>query len=304
MQLRAMAPHASLLASALSFYICCAGAAELRGHRRLQDHAEWRHELTSASRPSLAKLQQEFVDALRPCAPCQSFKRFGEEHDGGYVMCEDDLGHGLVGALSYGINGFDGWGMAVASRFGIQLHEYDCFNATKPRPCAGCKVQFHSECIQSLAFTQNLERRRDFKTLSAQLSENGLASAGERSLLLKLDVEGAEWNILASEPMETLRKMRQIVVEFHEISPDSDFRQYLQAFQKLEAAGFAVAHVHGNNCCRVAKLNGFEVPSFLEVTFVPAPSDGCRPGLAVHLPMDSTNVPDKPEVEVVLPVRK
>merc|ERR1719373_822497 len=69
---------------------------------------------------------REFLKALRLCAPCSKFQRFGERNDGGFVMCADGLNKGLVGAYSYGSRGYDQWGMDVASRLRIPLPEYDC----------------------------------------------------------------------------------------------------------------------------------------------------------------------------------
>ena len=66
---------------------------------------------------------------------------------GGYVTCMDGLDQGLAGIYSYGINGFDGWGMEMASRYKLPLNEYDCTNFNAPAACSGCDVHFHGECI-------------------------------------------------------------------------------------------------------------------------------------------------------------
>merc|ERR1719161_1363139 len=44
----------------------------------------------------------ELLQALRPCKPCEQPKRYGEVHDGGYVLCEEDLSRGgLQGVYSF-----------------------------------------------------------------------------------------------------------------------------------------------------------------------------------------------------------
>ena len=43
----------------------------------------------------------------------------------------------------------------------------------------------------------------------------GNADAKERSLLLKIDVESAEWKVLAEEPVENLLKFRKFVIAIY-----------------------------------------------------------------------------------------
>merc|ERR550514_165644 len=50
---------------------------------------------------------------FKPCAQCDAPKRYGEKHDGGYVMCSELMeNHMVSGGYSLGISGYDGWGEA------------------------------------------------------------------------------------------------------------------------------------------------------------------------------------------------
>jgi len=261
---------------------------------------------------------RDFLKTLRLCAPCQKYERFGEANDGGYVMCADGLDKGLVGAYSYGINGFDGWGMAIASRFHIPLNEYDCTNAKKPVVCEGCDVHFHGECIlhnngnaeaeaeqlrgvgdaraadnEGNADTTSRVTAASFKTLSQMLKDSGNANAKDHSLMLKIDVESAEWKVFAEEPVENMRKFREIVVEYHWINQVQNHKLYLQAVKKIEQAGFAVAHMHGNNYGGPMQHYGeFSIPDVLEVTYIPKPKEGCAANIPYHNDLDMPNSPD------------
>jgi hypothetical protein len=215
---------------------------------------------------------KEFLRTLRLCAPCSKYTRIGEDYDGGYIMCSDGLDHGLTTAYSYGINGFDGWGMGIASRYHIPLHEYDCTNFKQPAVCQGCTVHFHPECI----LNQNGAPRHGFKTMSQQLQESGNSAAADRTLLLKIDVEAAEWDVFAQEPVENFRKFRQIVVEYHWISKTHQHGLYMKAVKKIEQAGFAVTHLHGNNYGGGLQYYGeYAIPNVLEVTYIQKPAAGC-----------------------------
>jgi len=229
---------------------------------------------------------REFLKTLRLCASCQKFERIGESYDGGYVMCTDGLDHGLIGAYSYGINGVDGWGMSIASRYHIPLYEYDCTNLNQPKVCNGCTVHFHGECILNHLGQQ----RYDYKTLTQQLQDSGNAEAAERSLLLKIDVEAAEWNVFAEEPVENMRKFREIVVEYHWLGQSEKHDLYLKAVKKIEQAGFAVTHLHGNNYGGGLQYFGnYQIPNVLEVTYIQKPASGCAANIPYHVPQDMPN---------------
>merc|ERR1719356_267670 len=112
-------------------------------------------------------------------------------------MCTDGLEHGLVAAYSYGVNGFDRWGMELARKYHIPLYEYDCTNPLKPEPCAGCDVHFNLECITSAKNTASLLPNSAYKTFAQHLAANGHAQKDPGNILLKIDTEGAEWQTFA-----------------------------------------------------------------------------------------------------------
>jgi len=243
---------------------------------------------------------RDFLKTLRLCAPCKAYERIGEDHDGGYVTCMDGLDKGLVGAYSYGINGFDGWGMAMASRYHLPLNEYDCTNNKQPVVCQGCDVHFHGECILNNKGPQ----KANFKTLTQQLADSGNAKAKDSSLLLKIDVEAAEWKVFAEEPVENIKKFRQIVVEYHWLSEEHQHPLYLQAVKKIEQAGLVATHLHGNNYGGGLQYFGeYSIPNVLEVTYIQKPASGkCSNNIPYHLDMDQTNQQEAPEIgDAVLP---
>jgi hypothetical protein len=242
---------------------------------------------------------RDFLRTLRLCAPCQHYERIGEAHDGGYVMCTDGLDSGLVGAYSYGINGFDGWGMGVASKYRLRLDEYDCTNFNQPAACYGCDVHFHPECILNAYGSP----KPLYKKLAQQLQESGNGHAADRSLLLKIDVEAAEWDVFADEPAENLRKFREIVVEYHWIEQTHKHELYNRAVQKIEQAGFSVTHLHGNNFGGGTRYFGqYSIPNVIEVTYIPTPPQGCAANIPYRLPQDTPNNANSAELpNAVLP---
>lgn len=71
-------------------------------------------------------------------------------------------------------------------------------------------------------------------TLADVLAEQNL----DRVDLLKLDCEGAEYEILMKTPLEVLTRVQRIVMEYHNV--DSD-HTHIQLIRFLESAGYSVS---------------------------------------------------------------
>ncbi len=180
------------------------------------------------------EVRRHLFAELRPVSlsNCQ-LERFGEAHDGGYLMCGNLLG-AVKSAYSYGIAGYDKWGCDISTRLGVEVHEYDCFDPRRPS-CAGGKLRFHDECVAGRRY---VEDGRLFDTLSNQTARNG---DGGRIAVMKIDVEGAEWDSFLQTPEAVLDRMDQIAVEFHGTN-----RRALAVVRMLKKR-FYVAHLHFNN---------------------------------------------------------
>ena len=179
--------------------------------------------------------RQVLFDLLQPIAlaNCQ-LERFGDAHDGGYLLCANLL-EAVESGYSYGIAGRDKWGCDVSTRLNVKLHQYDCFNTDQPECPAGDTV-FHAECIGP---TPKTEDGRPFDTLQNQLAKNGDAN---RRVVVKMDVEGAEWDSLLHAPDETLARIDQLAIEFHY----TDEERFVKTVRRLKQF-FHVAHLHFNN---------------------------------------------------------
>ncbi len=196
----------------------------------------------------LAELQPVDIPNCRP-------ERFGEPHDGGYVMCANLL-ESVKAGYSYGISGYDQWGCDVARRLGVRVHQYDCFNLEKPT-CAGGVTVFHAECIAPSRSVD--EAGRVFDTFESQFARNG---DGAKHVVVKIDVEGAEWQTFLDTPPEVFDRIDQLVVEFHGV----DREHYLAAVRRLKQF-FLVGNLHINNYACAPGLDPFPAWAY-EVLFV------------------------------------
>src|SRR5436309_15871325 len=159
------------------------------------------------------KLREAILAELQPVAlkNC-TLKRFGSANDGGYLMCEN-LVEPLDAGYSYGVGRNDDWGCEVSRRYHVPVHEYDCFDPARPT-CNGGTFVFHDECVGDRT---GYRESRFFDTLENQIRKNGnLPEAGRPArLIIKMDIEGGEWETLLAAPDELLASIPQIAMELH-----------------------------------------------------------------------------------------
>ena len=247
-----------------------------------------RREQGGAERPSYAAaIRQKLFAEVQPVkvTNCE-LRRFGEAHDGGYLLCVNLLG-AVTAGYSYGVSGYDGWGCDVSRTLHVMVHQYDCFDLREPS-CPDGSTTFHGECV---AGTRSVEDGRLFDTMRAQFVKNGDEN---RHLVVKMDVEGAEWDSFLLAPDSVFDHIDQLQVEFHHV----DDRRYVATMQRLKGF-FYVAHVHYNNFSCDADMAPFPSWAF-EVLFVNKTigmSDG-SPAAPGPGPLDAVNNPARADCQV------
>jgi hypothetical protein len=177
------------------------------------------------------------------------FERVGDKHDGGYVVCKN-LVERAEAFYSYGISASDTWGCTLSARHRRPVHQYDCFNLERP-PCDGALPIFHEECVGP---KREIIDGRPFDTVAAQIERNGDAG---KHLVMKMDVEGAEWPSLLTVPDSVLNQIDHLNVEFHGVE-EGHYEQTMAHLSRL----FHVVNIHYNNwTCSP------DVPPFPATTF-------------------------------------
>jgi hypothetical protein len=226
------------------------------------------------------------LDELRPVAlqNC-TLARYGSPNDGGYLMCQN-LVENLGAGYSYGVGPNDDWGCDVSTRYKVPMHQYDCFDPARPS-CKTGQFVFHNECL-----APRTERSwgRDFDTLTNQIARNG--DAGKR-LIVKIDIEGAEWDSILATSDDVLNTFDQMPMELH----GTDDEMFLKVIQKLKK-NFYLVNLHFNNfACspQFAPMPGwaYQVLFVNKRIGVLDPSKGTPPPSPLNAP-DGRGVPDCP----------
>jgi hypothetical protein len=163
------------------------------------------------------------------------------------------------------------------------MHQYDCFNTKRPL-CDGGQFIFHEECVGPTAARID---NRAFDSVTNQVAKNG--DTGKR-LLVKMDVENAEWDSLAATDDSVLDHIDQLAIELHGLDDD----KYLGVVEKLKKT-FHIANVHFNNYACMWWTPPFPALAF-EILFVNKRLgivDTANPWAVHPHPLDAVNNPKK-----------
>ena len=221
----------------------------------------------------LAELQPV---ALKNC----TFKRFGSANDGGYLMCEN-LIEPVDAGYSYGVGPNDDWGCEVSRRYHVPVHQYDCFDPARPS-CNGGTFVFHNECVGDRT---GQRESRFFDTLENQIRKNG--DTGHH-LIIKMDIEGAEWDSLLAAPEELLASIPQITMEMHGYNDP----KILEVIRKLKR-NFYLVNLHFNNWSCTWKAAPLPAWAY-QTHWVNKRIGVLDPAVPVPAPMSPLNAPDSP----------
>lgn len=202
---------------------------------------------------------REILETLRWLEPRRAAGfdkvRLGSAADGGYVQL-DDL-RDISRAFSLGVSTDDNWDIVLALK-GIAVDQYD--HSILSAPTSHPRLTFNRRKISAVGSD-------DAASLAEAIAGHG--RNGTADLILKIDIEGDEWDVFDQADGETLARFAQIVCEFHHLFQLRDERFHARArrvFTKL-ADHFAVVHVHANNYGALSRISGKAIPDTLEVTY-------------------------------------
>lgn len=204
-------------------------------------------------------VSREQIDKLRQLFPLKvssniSWKRYGTPGDGGYLL-NDDISESDI-CVSLGIGDNYSFDVDIAK----SCSQVVMFDHTIPPP-------------QHLTSNMNFEKIGIAATESENFTtiEKIISTLPEESdLILKIDVEGAEWEVLESLTPNALLRFRQIAAEFHNLHSLHDSEQFnriVKSLSKISQTHF-LANFHVNNWASYQLIAGVPFPDVVEVTYV------------------------------------
>lgn len=185
--------------------------------------------------------------------------RIGNAGDGGYVAL--DMLRPEQPVYSYGVGPDSSFDFSLGQR-GHQVFMYD-HTVEGPRGAKPSNCHFIREGIAPVPTPG-----QPLDTLENHLARNG--HLGRRDLILKMDIEGAEWPVFGALPGGVFTGFEQIMVEVHGLRRlgNGPHRRAVHAALSRLAARFTLFHVHANVWGGLALVEGLPVANVLELSYV------------------------------------
>lgn len=201
------------------------------------------------------------------------FRRFGSPYDGGYVLADDITNSDVL--ISYGIGRNIDFEEDIL-RYANSAFLYD--GTIEELPKQTNKAIFVKHNVSADNFTNTFEDIID------------------KDLILKCDIEAAEWNILRNVTTDQLSRFRQIAIELHDLDSVENLA-ILNLFLNTALQTHSVVYVHPNNHVGAVMMDNRYLPRVIEVTLVRNNSyDIVEYDVPNIKSFDRPNTPDAPDL--------
>jgi hypothetical protein len=200
--------------------------------------------------------------------------------DGGYVILNSNFGSKFI--LGYGVDKDLSFENEMTERYGMKGTVFD--HTIEDVPNTSAEVKYIPEGIGS---------KDEYPLFTLATHVKRYIPDGE-SYILKMDVEGCEWDVLRTAD---LSRVTQLIIELHEMQ---NFPK--EIIEKLDEK-FYLAHIHGNNCHNQpwVQLDRWrKMPRYLECTYVRKDlvSGAVLDNGIFPIPQDVKCRPDVPELQM------
>ena len=215
------------------------------------NHHYWIEKLNS--RTELENFLAQFRKHYISC----DLVRIGGDGDGGYLLPNilEDVSYCFSPGVDYTAN----FEKELSDKFNIKSYMADA--SVKQPPLLDDNFEFIPKFLGACT-------RGEFTTLSEWISQSDVES--DKNGILQMDIEGGEYDVLIYEDAITLSSFSVMIIEFHNLQKmfEKDYLKMISAIFEKIYKNFSICHVHPNNCCGIASLDGIDIPRVIEVTFI------------------------------------
>lgn len=225
------------------------------------------------------------LNLMEVISPGNTLKRAGGGGDGGYIMIYPYSDTKI--AYSFGISNDVSWDLQMAEN-GYEVYQYDHTISKLPIE----NKAFHWKRQGLTGGTECFE----LKQLETLIKENGHGS--QSGMVLKMDIEGYEWEVFSNIDTRVLKQFDQITLELHNLLSFRRNPFVLKALDKI-ASTHQTIYVHANNSRKVDLCSTLVTPDFLEVTFVLREKyEFKKSELVLPTILDEPNISGYPEIRL------
>jgi hypothetical protein len=197
----------------------------------------------------------DFLSLVRPVKTKHDLIRVGGDTDGGYLVPNDM--ENVEVCFSPGVSEVAHFEADLAKK-GIKCFLAD-YSVQAP-PISNVLFDFEKKYLGPAESDV-------FMTLEDWVRRK---APNKSDFILQMDIEGAEYGVIFDTSLETLKKFRILVIEFHELDSLTDKLGYeliYLTFMKI-LKEFEVVHIHPNNCIKPIQYGGTDIPPIMEFTFL------------------------------------
>ena len=229
-----------------------------------------------------------FLELLTPeSSEGIKFSRKGSINDGGYVFCDFQKQYSKL--ISFGVGDNVDFEYAISSL----VNSIDLYDPTVDKlPRKIENANFHKIGLGP-------HFGNGFLTLY-DATKNSLP---DNQLLLKIDIEGGEWDSIVATDLELLTSFSQIFLELHNLHKIYDqliLSKYILTLEKLRH-NHDIVSVHANNWSAYSVIQGVPLPDTIEVTLLRRDNHLNKRNSTDFNAKDfqSPNNPDKPDYHII-----
>ena len=200
----------------------------------------------------------------------KNLKLFGILGDGAYILTDDLKDINI--AYSFGIDGEFSFDLKIADQ-GIDVYMFDhTINGLSfDRYNIGQNKNFEHDInyyqkklhFFKIGITGSNEHPSNMKTLEEILRDNG--HLNEKNMILKMDAEGAEWEMLKGLSDDILKKFKYITLELHLTNEPKDY--HYDVIKKLSKF-HQVIFIRYNNAQSIIQFGNNKIGGLIEVTYM------------------------------------
>ena len=181
--------------------------------------------------------------------------RVGSKSASGYIMLDDFNGEKI--AYSFGIGDDVVWDKDMVARgYDVFMYDHTIDGLPEQNP------RFH---WSKIGLADGIAQDDRLKTLDELIKQNH--HEDKKDMILKIDVEGAEWGFLKQISSETLSMFSQIIFELHDVCNPKYRELILEGLRKLNKT-HRLVHLHDCNWSYYLSVGEKIFPATCEVLYV------------------------------------
>ena len=182
------------------------------------------------------------------------FSRKGSINDGGYVFCDFQKKYSKL--ISFGV----GDNVDFERDISDLVDSIDLYDPSVDKlPCKIENATFHKVGLG-----------QEFGNGFLTLYDATKSSLPDDQLLLKIDIEGGEWDSIVTTDSKVLENFSQIFLELHDLHKVCDpiiLSKYIAALEKLRL-NHELVNIHANNWSAYSVIQGVPLPDTIEITLL------------------------------------